>query len=298
MAQSRKETINTQVSVNYFPRESQWKLRVPLLSLRLAIFVWLTVFSLSVHGSKTHHPQLSALLTASGSGMPGWAGMSLPRCATSAHILVWHWWLWLTPPPRRRGDSILGKKMQYQTGKRENGWSQVCLKCLCFLLAVGLHRKIQIARLLSANHLCDEFWPSVLIACQKLLWEDARHQEGERSSHNWTPASPAGVVVCVKPQEPIQGQAGGETAGTMTCFPSPMRQYQGAGKGGARPGTKTVGYAHVNYCTTERLEIIHVYLYGKYGCFNFAFMLLCHLQRRATPSEAKPMNKWPRKAIQ
>ena len=39
MAQSREETINTQVSVNYFPRESRWKPRVPLLSLRLAIFI-------------------------------------------------------------------------------------------------------------------------------------------------------------------------------------------------------------------------------------------------------------------
>lgn len=39
MAQSREETINTQVSVNYFPRESRWKPRVLLLSLRLAIFI-------------------------------------------------------------------------------------------------------------------------------------------------------------------------------------------------------------------------------------------------------------------
>lgn len=39
MAKSREETINTQVSVSCFPRESQWKPRVPLLSLRLAIFI-------------------------------------------------------------------------------------------------------------------------------------------------------------------------------------------------------------------------------------------------------------------
>lgn len=157
---------------------------------------------------------------------------------------------------------------------------------------------MEIARLLSANQLSDEFRPSVLVACQKLLWEDTRQEDRERSSHDWTPASSAGVVVCVTPQEPIQGQAGGGSAGTTTCFPSPTRgNSQGMVEEGARPGTKAVGYAQVNCCITEQLEIIDVYPYRKYGCFHSAFMLLCHLQGRATSSEAEPVSKWARRAI-
>lgn len=39
MAQTREETINTQVSVNYLPRESWWKLIVLPLSLRLEVLI-------------------------------------------------------------------------------------------------------------------------------------------------------------------------------------------------------------------------------------------------------------------
>lgn len=105
---------------------------------------------------------------------------------------------------------------------------------------------------------------------------------------------------CVwSPRSPSRDRLVGKAAGTTTCFPSPTRgNSQGTVEEGARPGAKAVGYAQVNCCITEQLEIIDVYLYRKYGCFHSAFMLLCHLQGRATPSEAKPVSKWARSAIQ
>lgn len=158
----------------------------------------MTVSFLSVDVSRTHYLQL----------MSGWAWMSLPSCVTCAHILAWHRLLWLSSPPCGKAGSILGINVQYQTRERENGWSQVFLRVLYFLSAAGLHGKMEISRLFSTNF-CDEFRPSVLVACQKFLWDYTRHEERQRNSHSWTLASPAGRVVCVKPLEPVQRQGGG-----------------------------------------------------------------------------------------
>jgi len=80
------------------------------------------------------------------------------------------------------------------------------------------------------------------------------------------------------PRNPSRDRLEGEDAGIMTCFPSTMGgSSQGTVKEEARAGTKPVGYTYVNSCTTEQLEIINVYLYGKYGSFHSAFVLLCHL---------------------
>lgn len=136
----------------------------------------------------------------------------------------------------------------------------------------------------------------MLVACQKFLREYTRHEERQRVSHSWTLASPAGMVVCVKPLEPVQRQEVGEASGSTTSFPSPTHDNtQVTVKGGARLGTKTVGCTHENYCTTEQLEITDVYLYGKHGCFHFAFMLLHCLQGKATPSEDKLVSNWFKK---
>lgn len=101
MAESREKTINTQVSVSYFPRERQWKPRVLLLSLRLPIFIIVSLLSFYrwLQGKMPTAPCSADSLDEQEPLSP-----DVPPLPTSMHR---HCQLSLSPPPYVRGDSIL-----------------------------------------------------------------------------------------------------------------------------------------------------------------------------------------------
>lgn len=300
MAQSRQETINTEVSVNYFPRESQWKLRVPLLSLNLAIFIIDSLLSFytrlpvpapadlhSADSPREWHPWMSR-------------DVSPQMCHLCPHLCLAPMAVVLSPTMWKGTQHF--RKEKAIADRKEGEWLQPGLPQTPALLVSsraaweGTDRQTALCKPLL-------WWILTLGACclpETLVRRCQTLRKGEEQPWLDPGQSSWRGGVCEAPgARPGTGWRG-KLLASQPAFLLPRTAIGGAWQKG-EPDLDQQEWAPLTG-TTSPLKGWRPSMFICTGNMPVSIlpsvMLLCHLQGRATPSEAKPASEGTRGAIQ